>query len=122
MDRDWYQDRRLDREVERLEGQHREADDATIESLAALAKRLSAVEKELARQNLAVTLLTQLLMERGAVDGAELRKRFEAAMSQAQAQANLVSCARCKKQVEKRATHITSFGPYCTACYNELEG
>lgn len=114
--RDMMQDAALDN----LDQQHRAADGATTDALGSLASQLAAAKAELARQNVAMSVLVQVLIERGVVDGAQLKARFDQAMSQAQAAANMVSCARCRRQVDKRATQITSSGGMCDACYRAL--
>ena len=115
-----FRDMMQDAAIDNLDQQQRIADGATTDVLGSLASQLAAAKAELARQNIATTVLVQMLIERGVVDGAQLKARFDQAMSQAQAASNLTSCARCKRQVEKRATQMTSSGGMCNACYQNL--
>lgn len=109
-----------DAAISNLDQQHRAADGATTDALGSLASQLAAAKAELARQNVATTILVQMLIERGVVDGAQLKARFDQAMSQAQAAASMTSCARCKRPVDKRSTQMTSSGGMCNACYQDL--
>lgn len=108
-------------QVEEAKAEQRFADGVTTDVLAGQAARLTQLEREVARQSVALNVLTQLLIERGGVDGASLKARFDAGMAQLNAQANLVTCGRCKRQVEKRQTRIGSSGALCEACYQALE-
>jgi hypothetical protein len=112
-----FRDLMQDAALENLDAQHRAADASTTDALGSLASQLAAVKAELAHQKAATTVLVQMLMERGLVDGAQLKARFDQALGQAQAAANMVSCARCRKQVERRSTQITSSGAMCDACF-----
>ena len=86
-----------------------------------MAQQIAALRQEVARQNAALATLTQLLMEKSVVNGPELQSRFDQAMASAQAQANITACVRCRKQVDKRATQITSSGAMCGACYQAMQ-
>lgn len=103
-----------------LEGQLEQADGATTDVLGALSQQLKKLQQEVARQNAALTVLTQVLIERGAVDGGVLKQRFDQAMVAAQAAANTIVCMRCRKQVDRSATQITDQGAVCGACYQAL--
>jgi hypothetical protein len=111
--RDFQQDAR----IEGLEAEHRAADGVTTDVIGSLAAQVSALKAEVARQNAALSVLTQLLMESGVVDGAQLGARFQQATKELQAQANRIACARCRKQVDKRTTQITSSGALCDVCF-----
>ncbi len=111
----------VESQVEGAKAEQRFADGVTTDVLASQAARVAQLEREVARQSVALNVLTQLLIERGGVDGASLKARFDAAMAQLQAQASLVTCGRCKRQVEKRKTRIGPDGALCEPCYQALE-
>jgi hypothetical protein len=109
-----------DAEIANLDAQHRAADGLTTDVLGSLTKQIAMLRQEVARQNVALTVLTQQLIERGGVDAATLATRYQEALAQAQAQANLVACARCGKRVDKRVTFITGSGAMCQACHQVM--
>ncbi|MBI4957376.1 MAG: hypothetical protein HY908_35535 [Myxococcales bacterium] len=110
--RDALQDSRLDQLAEEA----RAADDATIGAVSSLGAQIAALRQEVLRQGVALGVLTQALVEQG-FDSAVLKARFEQAMAQAQAQAQLFACPRCRKQVDRSKTQVTENGVVCDACY-----
>jgi hypothetical protein len=115
-----FRDSSQDKAIDALQHQLQEADGATVDVLTAQGQRVAALSREVTRLNAAVSVLTQYLIERGSVDGAELEARFNQSMAQSQAQANLVTCARCRKQVDKRATMVGAYGTMCDPCHRSL--
>jgi hypothetical protein len=115
-----FRDMMQDAEMRRLEAQQQVADGATTDVLASLVKQVKQLQQEAARQNVMITVLTQALIESGGVNGGVLKQRYDQAMTQAQAQANLVVCGRCRKQVDRRYTQMSANGPLCDGCYQEL--
>jgi hypothetical protein len=114
--RDAVQDAQLDA----LRADHQMADGATTDVMTSLSQQLAALRQEVTRQGAALNVLTQMLMERGILDGAQMKARFDQVMDAARAQEALVACARCRKQVDKRGTHITASGTLCNACHHAL--
>ncbi len=116
-----FRDHLQDAALDNLAQEQRVADGLTTDVLGSMAQQIAALRQEVARQNAALSTLTQLLMEKGVVNSAELKSRFDQAMASAQAQANVTACTRCRKQVDKRQTQITSSGAMCVACYQAMQ-
>jgi len=119
-----FKDLLQDSELARIDAQHTAADGATTDAMGTLAGQIAALRQEVARQNVALTVLTQMLIERGGVDASQLKARFDQGMSRAAAEASLFTCPRCKQRVDKRRTQITASGTLCDDCYRAvmLEG
>src|SRR5688572_5993639 len=115
-----FRDMRQDAQLANLQAEQRAADGATTDVLSSLVAQVTQLKQEVARQNIALTVLTQALLERGGVDGAALKARFDQAMGELQAQANLVVCGRCRKRVDRRYTQIGATGTFCDACHQVM--
>lgn len=119
-DRDFWQDRRVDRIAGELQQQHLTADAATSDILGSLRRELELQKSELLRQSLAIGVLTELLIERGAVGRGQLQALFDRKMAALVEDAKLVPCARCKARVDRSVTMMTGTGPMCPACYQAV--
>jgi hypothetical protein len=111
-----------DLQIANLEAQQQLNEGTTTSVLHSLVVQVGQLRQEVARQNVAITVLTQMLMERGGVDGAELKKRFDEGMEQLRVAANFIQCPRCKRNVEKRYTQISASGVLCDPCHRAING
>lgn len=110
-------DRAQDRELDQLRADHQAADGVTTDALGTIAAQVRALQAQVAEQTTALRVLTQLLLERGALDAATLQSRYAQATTAAKAEANLIPCIRCAKKVDRRQTQLTSSGAMCSPCY-----
>jgi hypothetical protein len=111
-----FKDMLQDHNLRQVQEQFEQADGLTSDVMSSLASRIVALQQEVARQNAALTVLTQMLLERGVVDGNALKARFDQLLAANAASANLIACARCRKTVDKRRTQMSGSGPICEAC------
>lgn len=112
--------RSQDAAIDAVRAQLVETDSNTIDVLTSHTQQIAGLKQEVARLNAALSVLTQHLIERNAVDSAQLAARFTQTMAASQAQANLVTCARCRKQVDKRTTMVSTVGTVCDPCHRAL--
>ena len=88
-------------------------------AIEALERRVAAQARQLRAMRAMLGVLTTMLRDSGAVDGAMLDLRLEAAIANSEDEVErvaTVACARCGAQVDRRRTTITADGTVCDRC------
>jgi formylmethanofuran dehydrogenase subunit E len=86
---------------------------ASIADLAQVVRRQQAAIRDL---SVTVTVLAELIVAAGTIDGAALVQRIEAGIAEQQSTSEEVTCSACRQQVPSARTDIRATGIICDAC------
>ena len=117
--REWEEERRIDDARARADRALAAANEHALDASLAV-QRLAGQARQLKALRAVVGVLTTMLKESGAVDGAMLDLRLEAAVANSEEEierAVTVACQRCGAQVDRRRTVVTGAGTVCDRCH-----
>jgi hypothetical protein len=95
--------------------------DAFGGAIASLRGHVAAQHREIKLLRAAVGVLAATLRDNGVVDGEMLDLRLEAAIANAEEEievaTTMITCPRCRRQVDRRITVMTEQGVVCDRCH-----
>lgn len=102
----------LDREV-KAANVMADVANTTVADLAQVVRRQHGVIRDL---SVALTVLSQMLVDANVIDGNALVERIEAGIAEQKEVPPQVRCSECRQEVPMARTDIRASGPVCDAC------